>query len=211
MVYDENRRCPRGGFPFSKPPPSASRPPHRARAKYTTRLDLRETDCPHFCPRNCPCRPSEPSRNGAAHAPGALIRMQRFFSPTTMPATDWRAPLYSHEPASTYLASRASGMPSARKSGARTGPTTSSGVLNRYLSRCPFATTRELSAGSVSAPRATPGPAARWEQQSGVFTGRRRWFDVSIPDTRYSIPAHRVQLSTEGDSMKARRSLIARR
>ena len=24
--------------------------------------------------------------------------MQRFFSSTTMPATDWRAPLYSHEP-----------------------------------------------------------------------------------------------------------------
>jgi hypothetical protein len=25
-AYGENRRCPRGGFPFSKPPPSASRP-----------------------------------------------------------------------------------------------------------------------------------------------------------------------------------------
>jgi thiol-disulfide isomerase/thioredoxin len=27
-IYEDNRRCPRGGFPFSKPPPSASRPPH---------------------------------------------------------------------------------------------------------------------------------------------------------------------------------------
>ena len=42
------------------------------------------------------------------HASGALIRMQRFFSQTTMPATDWRTPLYSHEPASTSLATRAS-------------------------------------------------------------------------------------------------------
>lgn len=30
--------------------------------------------------------------------------MQRFFSPTTMPATDWRAWFCSHEPASTSLA-----------------------------------------------------------------------------------------------------------
>jgi len=56
----------------------------------------------------------------------------------------------------------------------------------------------------------SPRPTWR-EQQSGVFTGRRRWFDVSIPDARYSIPANRAQLSTEGDSMKARRSLSARR
>ena len=42
------------------------------------------------------------------HALEALIRMQRFFSPTTMPATDWSAPLYLHEPASIYLVGRAS-------------------------------------------------------------------------------------------------------
>ncbi len=29
MTYEKNRRWSRGGFPFSKPPPSASRPPHR--------------------------------------------------------------------------------------------------------------------------------------------------------------------------------------
>src|SRR5207237_6345771 len=28
-IYEENRRWARGEFPFSKPPPSASRPPHR--------------------------------------------------------------------------------------------------------------------------------------------------------------------------------------
>ena len=40
--------------------------------------------------------------------PGRMIRTQRFFSSTTMPATDWRARLCSHESASTYLVGRAS-------------------------------------------------------------------------------------------------------
>ena len=88
---------------------------------------------PIFVPETVPADLQNHRGTAPARARSA-IRMQRFFSPTTMPATDWRAPLYSHEPASTYLASRASGMPSARKSGGRTGPTTSSGVLNRYLS-----------------------------------------------------------------------------
>ena len=35
------------------------------------------------------------------------MRTQRFFSPTTMPATDWRASRYSHDPPSRYLVSRA--------------------------------------------------------------------------------------------------------
>jgi hypothetical protein len=39
------------------------------------------------------------------HASGALIRTQRFFLTTTMPATDWSAPPYSHELTSTYLIS----------------------------------------------------------------------------------------------------------
>ena len=46
--------------------------------------------------------------------------MQRFFSSTTMPATDWCTPLCSHEPASTYLVGRAWSTRSARGSGART-------------------------------------------------------------------------------------------
>jgi hypothetical protein len=33
----------------------------------------------------------------------ALIRMQRFFPLTTIPATAWRALLYSHEPATTFF------------------------------------------------------------------------------------------------------------
>jgi hypothetical protein len=53
------------------------------------------------------------ARTGAEPAPythpGAPIRTQRLFGPTTIPAIDWRAPLYSHEPASIYLAGRASG------------------------------------------------------------------------------------------------------
>ena len=47
--------------------------------------------------------------------------MQRFFSPTTMPATDWRTPLCSHEPASTSLATRALKTRGARGIGARSG------------------------------------------------------------------------------------------
>ena len=90
---------------FSKPPPSASRPPHRAR-----KLSIRqgstyaERIVPIVVPEIVPA--SSQNRRGTAtlHASGALIRMQRFFSPTTMPATDWRTPLYSHEPASTSLA-----------------------------------------------------------------------------------------------------------
>jgi len=38
-----------------------------------------------------------------------------------MPASDWRAPLYSHAPVSTYLVGRASRTRSARRSDARTG------------------------------------------------------------------------------------------
>ena len=42
---------------FSKPPPSASRPPHRDEiAKYTTARKLRELRLEPDCPYNCPCR-----------------------------------------------------------------------------------------------------------------------------------------------------------
>ena len=55
------------------------------------------------------------------HASGALIRTQRFFWPTTMPTTDWRTLLYSHEPASTSLAIRALKARGARRSDSRVG------------------------------------------------------------------------------------------
>src|SRR5712691_9316465 len=55
------------------------------------------------------------------HASGALMRTQRFFSPTTMPATDWRASRYSHDPPSRYLVSRAFRTRSARRCVARRG------------------------------------------------------------------------------------------
>src|SRR5712691_2261935 len=42
MIYEENRGSPRGEFPFSKPSPSATRPPHRGeKPKYMTRFELR--------------------------------------------------------------------------------------------------------------------------------------------------------------------------
>jgi hypothetical protein len=44
---------------------------------------------------------------GATHDLGALLRTQRFFSPTTMPASVWRASLHWYEPPSRYLVSRA--------------------------------------------------------------------------------------------------------
>ena len=49
------------------------------------------------------------NRHGAStlNTCGAQIRKHRVFSPTTMPAIDWRTLLYLHEPASTSLASRA--------------------------------------------------------------------------------------------------------
>jgi hypothetical protein len=46
---------------LSKPPPSASRPPHRSR-----NLSIRQAStyaepaCPHCCPRNCPCQLAKP-------------------------------------------------------------------------------------------------------------------------------------------------------
>jgi hypothetical protein len=49
------------------------------------------------------------------------MRTQRFFSPTTMPATDWRASRYSHDPPSRYLVSRAFRTRSARRCVARRG------------------------------------------------------------------------------------------
>ena len=57
--------------------------------------------------------------------------MQRFFSPTAMPATDWRAPRCSHEPASTSLATRALKTPDARRIWRETGPSAGTGSWNR--------------------------------------------------------------------------------
>ncbi len=47
--------------------------------------------------------------------------MQRFCSRTTMPATACRVPLYSHQPATTFLVGRALRTRSARRTGVRTG------------------------------------------------------------------------------------------
>ena len=52
-------------------------------------------------PKIVPAGSQNPARNDAARASRALIRTQRFFSPTSMPASYWCAPLCSHEPAST--------------------------------------------------------------------------------------------------------------
>src|SRR5207247_8637370 len=42
-LYEEIRRWSRDGFPFSKPPPSASRPPHRAPASIRDQDTYTET------------------------------------------------------------------------------------------------------------------------------------------------------------------------
>ena len=47
---------------LSKPPPSASRPPHRGeKPQYTTAFELRE----RCSSPNCPCEVSQPPQNGA--------------------------------------------------------------------------------------------------------------------------------------------------
>ena len=75
-----------------------------AARKLSIQRDLRLTRTPivpSIVPEIVPAS-AEIGANGDARASGALIRRQRFFSPTTMPATDWRTLLYSHEPASTF-------------------------------------------------------------------------------------------------------------
>ena len=102
------RRPARGGFPFSKPSPSASKPPHRGeKAKYKRVRDLHAWRLFPRLSLKLSLPVLKTPRNGNAQAPGTVIRTQRFFPPTTMPATGWRTPLYAHEPASTPGATRA--------------------------------------------------------------------------------------------------------
>ena len=84
-------------------------------------------------PEIVPAISQNPPRNARDRASGALTARQRFFSPTTMPATGWRTPLYSHEPASTPLATRALKIRGARRTGARTGLWQAPGLRNRSL------------------------------------------------------------------------------
>jgi hypothetical protein len=88
---------------------------------------------PSIVPETVPARSQ--NRRGAAtlSASGAPIRTQRFFSPTTMPAIDWRASLYSHEPASTFLVVTRGGTRKARGSGARLCHRQAPVPLNRCL------------------------------------------------------------------------------
>ena len=91
----------------------------------STRLTVPRCDPPH-----CPCQLRRLAPNGVVHASAGFIRMQRFFSPTTTPATDWRTPLCSPEPASTSLATRALQMRDPH--GARAiGPSAGNGSLSR--------------------------------------------------------------------------------
>jgi hypothetical protein len=78
-------------------------------------------DCPSGVPEIVPASPKDWRQTATLQAPGTLIRMQRFFSPTTMPATDWPTPLCAHEPASTSLTTRALTTRGARGSRARSG------------------------------------------------------------------------------------------
>jgi hypothetical protein len=84
------------------------------------RLSIRQTSSygntavPQIVPEIVPSALRNGSGSGAEHVSRSANRMHRFFSPTPMPATDWRAPLYSHEAASVFLVGRASRTRSAR-------------------------------------------------------------------------------------------------
>ena len=79
-----------------------------------------------------------PIRAATMIGPGSapLIQTQRFFSPTTMPATAWRAPFYWHEPASTSLVGCASRTQSALRSLVLDGRMVCDGLFNRCARLC---------------------------------------------------------------------------
>ena len=81
--------------------------------------------------------PALDTRRGTAPArrPGVLIRTQRFFLQTTMPASDWRALLCAHVLASTSLATRVLMEARARGSWTRIDPPAGTGSLNRCMNR----------------------------------------------------------------------------
>ena len=107
---------------LSKPPPSASRPPHRGeKAKYKRDRDLRARRLSPRLSLEWFVPATRSAANGDVPRARSAVRMQRFFSPTTMPATDGRTSLCWHEPASTDLVDRGSRTRSARGSGARAG------------------------------------------------------------------------------------------
>ena len=155
---------------LSKPPPSAARPPHRGeKAKYKRDRDLRAR---RLSPR-LSLKLSLPAlkigaETATLHAPGALIRMQRFFSPTTMPATDWRTPLCSHEPASTSLATRALKTRGARGIWRTIGPSAGTGSSNR----------RRTVAGDAQSPE------ERGTWHSATIRTRRRLLLFARADSR---------------------------
>jgi hypothetical protein len=65
-----------------------------------------EPAVPKIVPEIVPASSKETRNRTSAQAPEAVIRTQRFFSSTSIPATDWRAPLCSHVLASTSLLGR---------------------------------------------------------------------------------------------------------
>ena len=90
VITWKNEKAESGRRSLSKPSPSATRPPHRGeKPKYTRASSYGNAAVLQIVPEIVPAS-SETARTAPLHAPGALIRRQRFFSPTTMPATDWR-------------------------------------------------------------------------------------------------------------------------
>ena len=79
-----------------------------------------EPVCPHSVPEIVPASSQSPVQKSGERVGGPPTGRQRFFSPTTMPASDWRAPLCSDVLASTSLATRASRTRGARRPRART-------------------------------------------------------------------------------------------
>ena len=94
--------------------------------------------------------------------PGERIRMQRFFSSTTMPATDWRAPLYSDERAALFG--------HVVRRGCRAGANLVRGrVAGRLRSEKPLPVRRGCTVAASVGPRSAPrGSSLRCDCNAGL-------------------------------------------
>jgi hypothetical protein len=88
----------------------------------------------HIVPEIVPASFQDPPRKAGDRASKSADQKAPVLSPTTIAAAAWPAPLYSHEPASTYLVGRASWARRARGSGAQTSRAVGAGLSNRRRS-----------------------------------------------------------------------------
>ena len=146
---------------FSKPPPSASRPPHRAGMLSINEIAIYGlSNALSIVPETVPASPEDWCGTPTLHTPGALIRRQRFFSSPTMPTTPLLAPVCSNEPASSFLDERASRTCDAGRLGTRTRcrktPVLSTAAEVRPAAYLIASRTRPSRPATPSRPRGTP-------------------------------------------------------